>query len=253
MLNEERHQLILDMIEQKKTVTLHEIIDDTNASTSTIRRDLSQLEQQGLLKRVHGGATTILRRHEERNMIDKEMRNQDEKRAIAKLAVDQIKDGDTIYLDAGTTTLEMIPHLYQQDIIVVTNGLTHVKPLLEKDIKVYLTGGEVKYNTFANVGVNAVKSLERYRFDKSFIGMNGIDLKYGLTTPDPDEAIMKEKAIGLATTTFILADHTKFNDVSFTKVECSCETKIITSKKTFDEISNIENFKEKFNIHGGRK
>ncbi|TEB40571.1 DeoR/GlpR transcriptional regulator, partial [Flavobacterium circumlabens] len=101
-----------------------------NSSTSTIRRDLSQLEERGLLKRVHGGATQIAKRHEERNMTDKESRHQDEKQEIARLAVSQISDGDTIYLDAGTTTLEMIPFITQQDIIVVTNGLPHVRPLL---------------------------------------------------------------------------------------------------------------------------
>lgn len=99
MLTTERHQLILEEINLRETVSLQELINLTNSSTSTIRRDLSQLEEKGMLKRVHGGATQITKRHEERNMTDKESRHQDEKREIARLAVSRISDGDTIYLD----------------------------------------------------------------------------------------------------------------------------------------------------------
>lgn len=251
MLTTERHQLIIDEINQWETVTLQELINLTHSSTSTIRRDLSQLEQRGLLKRVHGGATQIAKRHEERNMTDKELRFQDEKQEIARLAASLIADGDTIYLDAGTTTLEMIPFITQQDIIVVTNGLTHVRPLLEKGIPVYMTGGEVKSTTFANIGVNAVKSLERYRFDKAFIGMNGIDLNYGLSTPDPNESEMKEKAIHLASQVYVLLDHSKFNEVSFAVVTYEKSIELLTSEKAIQTISNFDQFKEKYNINGG--
>ncbi|HCN61381.1 DeoR/GlpR family DNA-binding transcription regulator [Mammaliicoccus fleurettii] len=251
MLTTERHQLIIDEINQRETVTLQELINLTHSSTSTIRRDLSQLEQRGLLKRVHGGATQIAKRHEERNMTDKELRFQDEKQEIARLAASLIADGDTIYLDAGTTTLEMIPFITQQDIIVVTNGLTHVRPLLEKGIPVYMTGGEVKSTTFANIGVNAVKSLERYRFDKAFIGMNGIDLHYGLSTPDPNESEMKEKAIHLASQVYVLLDHSKFNEVSFAVVTYEKSIELLTSEKAIQTISNFDQFKEKYNINGG--
>lgn len=253
MLTTERHQLILEEINLRETVSLQELINLTNSSTSTIRRDLSQLEERGMLKRVHGGATQITKRHEERNMTDKESRHQDEKREIARLAVSQISDGDTIYLDAGTTTLEMIPFITQQDIIVVTNGLTHVRPLLEKGISVYMTGGEVKATTFANIGVNAVKSLERYRFDKAFIGMNGIDLNYGLTTPDPYESEMKETAIHLASQVYVLLDHSKFNEVSFAEVTYDKSIEILTSQKAIQILNNLNQFKEKYNINGGQK
>nr|WP_263314058.1 DeoR/GlpR family DNA-binding transcription regulator [Mammaliicoccus sp. Marseille-Q6498] len=251
MLTEERHQLIIDTINQRETVSLQELINLTNSSTSTIRRDLSQLEQNGFLKRVHGGATQISKRHQERNMTDKESRHQEEKREIAKLAVSYISDGDTIYLDAGTTTLEMVHYINQRDIVVVTNGLTHVKPLLDKGIKVYMTGGEVKFTTLANIGVNAVKSLEKYRFDKAFIGMNGIDTVYGLTTPDPNESKMKETAISLAAQVYVLLDHSKFNEVSFAKIDYEKEINILTSHKAIHEVENIEQYRENFNISGG--
>ncbi|WP_323703101.1 DeoR/GlpR family DNA-binding transcription regulator [Mammaliicoccus sp. Dog046] len=251
MLTAERHQLIIETINQRETVSLQELIQLTESSTSTIRRDLSQLEKNGMLKRVHGGAMHIAQRHEERNMTDKELRHQDEKREIAQSAARLISDGDTIYLDAGTTTLEMISFIDQQDIIVVTNGLTHVRPLLDKGIRVYMTGGEVKSTTYANIGANAVKSLERYRFDKAFIGMNGIDLKYGLTTPDPNESEMKEKAIHLSSQVYVLIDHSKFNEVSFAEVTYEHSIEVLTSEKAVNNISNMDQFKEKYNINGG--
>nr|WP_275589613.1 MULTISPECIES: DeoR/GlpR family DNA-binding transcription regulator [unclassified Mammaliicoccus] len=253
MLTEERHQLIIETIKQRETVSLQDLIQLTQSSTSTIRRDLSLLEQNGFLKRVHGGATQITKRHEERDMSDKETRYQNEKREIAKVAARQISEGDTIYLDAGTTTLEMIPYINQQDIVVVTNGLTHVKPLLEKGIKVYMTGGEIKSTTLANIGVNAVKSLQKYRFDKAFMGINSIDLKYGLTTPDPDESKMKETAIHLASHIYVLLDHSKFNEVSFAEVEIDKGFEILTSEKAINEIENITLYKEKYEISGGLK
>lgn len=116
-----------------------------------------------------------------------------------------------------------------------------------------MTGGEVKATTFANIGVNAVKSLERYRFDKAFIGMNGIDLNYGLTTPDPYESEMKETAIHLASQVYVLLDHSKFNEVSFAEVTYEKSIEILTSQKAIQTLNNLNQFKEKYNINGGLK
>ncbi|GGI39343.1 DeoR/GlpR family DNA-binding transcription regulator [Mammaliicoccus stepanovicii] len=252
MLTDERHQLIIHTIKEREMVSLQDLINLTESSSSTIRRDLSQLEEEGYLIRVHGGAKQVTKRHDERDMRDKESRYLDEKSEIAKYAAQLIDEGDTIYLDAGTTTLEMIRHITHKNIVVVTNGLTHVKPLLDKGVTVYMTGGEVKATTLANVGVNAEKSLSKYRFDKAFIGMNGIDLRYGFTTPDPNESKMKETAIQLANQSFILVDHSKFNEISFAEVEVDLPINILTSKKTLNEIENINQYREKYDINGGQ-
>ena len=95
-------------------------------------------------------------------------------------------------MDAGSSTIEMIPFIKAQNIVVVTNGLTHVEKLLNQGIKTLMIGGQVKETTFATVGASALDTLSRYCFDKAFLGMNGLDLKYGLTTPDEKEALIKE-------------------------------------------------------------
>ena len=112
----------------------------------------------------------------------------------------------------------MIQYIDAKDIIVVTNGMTHVEQLLKYGIKTLMIGGQVKETTMATVGANALETLRRYCFDRAFIGMNGIDLKYGFTTPDEQEALIKETAMKLSNDKYILVDQTKFNQVYFARV-----------------------------------
>lgn len=99
-------------------------------------------------------------------------------------------------MDAGSSTIEMIPFIKAQNIVVVTNGLTHVEKLLNQGIKTLMIGGQVKETTFATVGASALDTLSRYCFDKAFLGMNGLDLKYGLTTPDEKRGTNKREGHG---------------------------------------------------------
>ncbi len=109
MLTEERRQKILDLLEQQKIVKSQDLVNLLNASESTIRRDLQELENGGFLERVHGGAKKEQLLNFEQNMSEKSLKNIHEKQQIAKLAAETINDEDVIYLDAGSTTLEMIP------------------------------------------------------------------------------------------------------------------------------------------------
>ncbi len=136
---------------------------------------------------------------------------------IAKIAANQINDNECLFIDAGSSTLELIKYIQAKDIIVVTNGLTHVEALLKKGIKTIMLGGQVKENTLATIGSSAMEILRRYCFD-SFIGMNGLDIELGLTTPDEQEALVKQTAMSLANQSFVLIDHSKFNKSIF----CSC-------------------------------
>ncbi|MCD8511734.1 MAG: DeoR/GlpR family DNA-binding transcription regulator [Bacillus sp. (in: Bacteria)] len=230
MLTPERHQIILDLMKERGVVKLHELVEATAASESTIRRDLSQLEDEKKLKRVHGGASLLQRKGEELSVTEKVAKNRKEKENIAQYAASLINDGDCIFIDAGTTTLQMIAHITAKDVKVVTNGLTHLDELLEKDIDTYLTGGFIKQKTKALIGSGAIEGLQQYRFDKSFIGVNAIHPDYGYTTPDPDEALVKKTAITLAQETFILADRSKLNEITFSKIVDLKEGTIITDE-----------------------
>lgn len=233
MLTPERHQLIIQMIKEKPIVKIQELVDLTEASESTIRRDLTLLEEGKFLKRVHGGAARLRGKLQEPSMTEKSAKNLQEKRQIAQYAASLIEEGDSIYLDAGSTIMEMIAYLPAKDIVVVTNGLMHLPHLLERNIETYVIGGYAKPKTNAIIGRGALASLEQYRFDKCFLGVNGVHPHSGYTTPDQEEAMIKQKALSLARETFVLADDTKFSEIGFAKIADLHEAVIITN--TIDE------------------
>lgn len=240
MLITERHQMIVNLLKEKRNVKLQELVDLTNTSESTLRRDLDLLEKQNYLKRVHGGASFIQSKREEPSVNEKTAKNFDEKGMIAKYAAKLIHDGDCIYLDAGTTTYQLITFLDQKDIVVVTNGVDHLEALLEKDIVTYFIGGFVKKVTKATIGRDAYTSIKNYRFDKCFMGTNAVHHDLGLTTPDPEEAQIKERAISLSREAFILADSSKFGEVSFSKFASLDKVKIITNSEPTIQLNKYE-------------
>ncbi|KKI88426.1 DeoR faimly transcriptional regulator [Bacillus sp. SA1-12] len=246
MLISERHRLILDYLKEKENVNIHELVGLTKSSESTLRRDLDQLEKQNYIKRVHGGATLLQKKREELSMIEKSTQNLKEKAILAKYAAQIIEDGDCVYLDAGTTTYQMIQYLDQKNIVVVTNGVDHLDALHAKDINTYIIGGYVKKATKALIGSNAYESMKNYRFDKCFIGTNAIHFELGFTTPDPEEAQIKAKALSLSREKFVLADHTKFGEVSFSKFAELHQAKIITNE---DDSMILEKYKKKTEIY----
>ncbi|WP_413375431.1 DeoR/GlpR family DNA-binding transcription regulator [Alkalihalobacillus sp. 1P02AB] len=230
MLTLERKERILDLLKRHEVVKIQEIIADTGASESTIRRDLTELEQEKKLKRIHGGATLRSNKRDEPTMAQKSLKNRHEKVGIAKKAATFVQDGDCIFLDAGSTTFEMIPFLKGKNIEVVTNGLTNITALLDADIHTHVLGGYVKKGTHAFVGRSAIETMETFRFDYVFLGANGITADDGCTTPDPEEAFIKSHAIKCGRQAFVLADHTKFGDVTFSKLTDLNKVTLITSQ-----------------------
>ncbi|MBC1499207.1 DeoR/GlpR transcriptional regulator [Listeria weihenstephanensis] len=218
MLNAERHNLIMDLLKLRGSVKLRDIMDASDSSESTVRRDLADLEEQGLLKRVHGGAILSQERATELSMGEKSVINVREKKEIARIAALTVADGDCIYLDAGSTTFEIIHFLAGRDITVVTNGLMHVEELVSLDLKAYILGGKMKAKTKAVIGGIALENIMNYRFDKAFIGANGINIVDGYTTPDMEEALLKRRVMNLSDETFIVADRTKLHHSHFAKM-----------------------------------
>ncbi|MFD2617575.1 DeoR/GlpR family DNA-binding transcription regulator [Terrilactibacillus laevilacticus] len=230
MLAEERHKIILNRLEAEHIVKLQDLVNDLHTSESTIRRDLHELEVQHLIRRVHGGAMSLQQRSEEQDMETKSSKNIQQKRIIAKIAAEQIKDNECIYIDAGSTTLEMISFIHAKNVNVVTNGYAHVEALVKKNMATYLIGGMMKPNTRAFIGSIAIQALDTFRFDRAFIGVNGIDIDMGYTTPDPEEAMIKRRAQELALKSYILADSSKFTEVSFSKMFDLSKASIITNE-----------------------
>ncbi|MFE9943666.1 DeoR/GlpR family DNA-binding transcription regulator [Bacillus velezensis] len=243
MLTPERYQLIIDQIEKRDVVKIQELISMTNASESTIRRDLSTLEERGFLKRVHGGASKLSNSRQEPDMLEKSSKNLQDKLKIAEEAASLLEEGDCIYLDAGTTTLHMIDFIdHTKDIVVVTNGVMHIDALIRKEIPFYLLGGYVKHRTGAMIGGASLTAVSQYRFDKSFLGVNGVHIEAGFTTPDPDEALLKTKAVRQAKNAYVLADPSKFGEISFAAFAALGDAAIITTEA--EELA-FDNYQEK--------
>ena len=125
-----------------------------------------------------------------------------------------IQPEDFIYLDAGTTTASMLSYLTEKSATFVTNAVAHAKTLAAAGFRVYLIGGELKGSTEAVVGNQALMTLQNYHFTKGFFGTNGISKQSGLTTPDMNEAMVKKTAMGQCREVFVLADHSKFGNIS---------------------------------------
>ncbi|WP_033829492.1 DeoR/GlpR family DNA-binding transcription regulator [Bacillus andreraoultii] len=231
MLTEERHAYIIKQLKENGVIKSQEIVRRLNCSESTIRRDLILLEKAGYLKRIHGGAKQSYNLDKEQSILEKSVKNVQEKTVIGKYAASLVHKNDFIYIDAGTTTYEMIPFL-QKDVTVATNGVQHASLLADYQIQSFLIGGMIKHTTKAIVGATSVNELKKYRFNKAFIGINGIDNEYGYTTPDPEEATMKQLAIEQSAKAFILADHTKWGKVNFAKVCDIDEVTLVTDKLT---------------------
>lgn len=230
MLTEERHQAILRLLDQQSVVKSQELATLLNASESTIRRDLQELEDAELLERIHGGAKRILNLGFEQDMTEKSVKNTQEKQIIASLAAQYVHEGDVIYLDAGSTTLEMLPFLAGKAITVVTNSVHHAAKLGDLNINTIILGGSLKLSTKAITGSTGMEQLSHFRFNKVFMGMNGAHLEFGLTTPDPEEAALKRLAIAQAEEAYVLIDQTKLNKVTFTKVTELADVSILTNQ-----------------------
>ncbi len=216
MLTEERFSKILSILESTGSVTVQQLMAELNTSESTIRRDLTALDASGQLVKVHGGA---ILKNAGYNTVDDEVvhrkeQNREAKEKIAAYAAGLITAGDFVYLDAGTTTEFMIDHITERQAVFVTNAITHAKKLADKGCTVYILGGEFKAVTEAIVGEEAVVTLEKYNFTKGFWGTNAVSLKQGFSTPDLKEALVKKKAMQNCKDCYILADKSKFNQIS---------------------------------------
>ena len=232
----------MDILQSKGTIHIQEIVEMLNISESTVRRDLSYLEKKNRLKRVHGGAALLKQKRTELSMNEKQLRNLSEKQKIGAYAAKLVKDGDCIFLDAGTTTYEMINYLRAKEITVVTTGIPHLELLSDKGIATYIIGGYVRSITKAVIGQTALEMLNKFRFDKTFLGVNGIHLDYGYTTPDPEEAAIKSLALQLGQNVYVLADHSKFQEVTFSEIAPLEAATVITN---LNDTALMEEFKSK--------
>lgn len=238
-----RQKQILEIIDKKNIVTLQELITIFDVSEATIRRDLTTLEEENLIYRTHGGATRKATTRSLENTLDmKKGEYIVDKQQVAKYICENfVQNGQTIYLDAGTSTYAMIEYLKDKKLTVVTNSVYHLQKLVHHKIHTYILGGVVKHSTHAIVGGAALEQLQKYSFDACFIGCNGIDHNFGISTADESEAILKNKALANSKHKYILADISKFGHRKFQKFSELNDATVISYKvpTEFKKYNNI--------------
>ena len=216
MIMEERLDLIRKALEKNEKVSNKALLEVLDISESTLRRDLDHLEERGEIKRVHGGAI-LDKISQESDFTVNRSTNIKEKSIIAKKAAALIKDNSYIFLDAGTTTNQLIDFIANKNLTVVTNGLMHIERLKANNIKSILLGGTIKERTFVTYGEITLSEISSLYFDIAFIGANGINDK-GYWTADINEALIKRTAIKNARKSYILADSSKIGRNYFAKI-----------------------------------
>lgn len=219
MFAEERKQQILAALQRSPAVRAVDLGRTLRTSLATIRRDLADLERSGLLKRTHGGAISNSIATSEPSLAQKEDQYQIEKAAIAAVAASLVQDGDTILLDAGSTTRQIARELrHRRRLTVVTNALNIASELASSDLEVIVTGGQVRRGVLSQVGLIAEQAIAGLHVDKLFLAANGVDLRKGVTTPNLAEARTKRAMVDSASEVILVADHSKFGRVTFGRV-----------------------------------
>lgn len=246
MLIETRLQQIVSMVEQKRSVTVQEVMEKLHASESTVRRDLNTLDARGLLVKVHGGAVAKEGNYNAREpefMVRKEL-CVEEKIRIGKYAASLVEPYDFIYLDAGSTTEVVIDYIYDKTVTFVTNAVSHAEKLARNGFSVYVLGGKFKTKTGAIVGDEALATLSKYNFTKGFFGCNGVDPVKGITAPEIAEAAVKGKAVQQCEKAYVLADSTKFNTISSVKFAEFGNVTLVTDTYKDDSYKDFRNIVE---------
>jgi DeoR family transcriptional regulator, aga operon transcriptional repressor len=212
LLNEERRRTILELINREGRVLVNELATTFNTSQVTIRKDLEILHADGLLHRTHGGALPSREGAlADPTLREKEKLHRKEKLRIAEVAASMVSEGQVVILDSGTTTTAIARALRSfHNLTVVTNAVNIVSELSGTDVEVIVTGGALRKNSFSLVGPIAEETLRRLSADILFLGVDGFDVSYGLSTPNLLEAKVNRIMVEVSKTTVAVCDSSKF-------------------------------------------
>jgi len=212
LLNEERRRAILEILDRDGRVLVLDLARRFETSQVTIRKDLEELHAHGLIHRTHGGALPAREGAlEDPTLREKEKLHRKEKLRIAQAAVGMVQEGQVVILDSGTTTTAIAHSLrHFHNLTVVTNAVNIAAELSGTAVEVILTGGTLRKNSFSLVGPIAEETLHRLNADILFLGVDGFDVQYGLSTPNLLEAKVNRVMVEVAKRTVAVCDSSKF-------------------------------------------
>ncbi|MFC3419986.1 DeoR/GlpR family DNA-binding transcription regulator [Salinicoccus hispanicus] len=224
MLVAERHQKIVELVKERKSIRVSELSDIFSVTEETIRRDLEKLEKESKLARSHGGAVYVSSvNNSEIPYFQREIMNVSEKKEIALEAAKLIKEGDKVILDASSTAWYVAKALPDIPLTVLTNSIKVAMELSnKKQIEVISSGGILQTKSLSFVGPLAESSMESYHVNKAFISCKGLHLERGISDSNEQQARIKRKMIEISDTVYVMIDNSKFGVKAFSNI-CSLD------------------------------
>ncbi|MBZ5749000.1 DeoR/GlpR family DNA-binding transcription regulator [Metabacillus rhizolycopersici] len=214
MIKDKRINKIEEYIKEHKSVSLDELMEVFKVSKNTIRRDVQELVERDEFKKVYGGVAV---KDEDQTaklepFQDRQVRHQKEKKIIAKAAAQFINDGDIIFIDSGTTTIELIEYLKGKNVTVLTNNLDFIlRALPFENLSVISTGGLLERKTNSFGSIKYIDFLNAYNIKKAFMASTGVSLTNGVTNASPLESELKTAVVNRSIESYLLIDHNKFD------------------------------------------
>jgi DeoR family transcriptional regulator, myo-inositol catabolism operon repressor len=210
MIKEKRIIKIHEYVTEHQSVSLEELVSVFAVSKNTIRRDIQELVDRGKLKKVYGGVSVDHKKLE--SFQDRKKQNQEQKASIVKQASQYVEDGDVIFIDSGTTTIELVEYIKERNVTIFTNSIELiVRALPFEHLNVILIGGLLDRKTDSFGNMQNMNLLCDYNINKAFMASTGISLTNGVTNASPQESELKKTIVGRSLEVFLLIDHNKFD------------------------------------------
>ncbi|MBQ3434751.1 MAG: DeoR/GlpR transcriptional regulator [Selenomonadaceae bacterium] len=228
-MKEERIHQIHELLIERKRISLDELCENFGVSKNTIRRDINELEEQGIIRKVYGGI--VLKEAEIMSLEPfsaREIRNINEKKKIAAVAAALVNDGEVIYIDSGTTTMHLLPHLAEKNFLTIVTASVYVLELATRysNLNVIATGGNLQAPIKALVGPSVLECIRNYNFSKIFLASTGITIEHGATNASPLECEVKRELVRKSCAKYLLVDNSKFD---------------VASLMTYSDLTEIDN------------
>ena len=229
----DRFKEIIKLCTDQK-ISVNELIDHFDVSASTIRRDLVELEDKGIIKRTHGYVMLNPEQAAEESNEFKTLYMAKEKELIARYAASLVKDGDIVYIDAGTTTSRIIEFIAARNIMIVTHSLDCVEKSKDRNFDIFMVGGNYKKKTNTLVGNETIAAINNISVKIAFIAANAVHPLNGISCPDETESNIKKSIMNRSIKSYMCIDSSKFNQLKKSKICDLKNVNLITDKKLKD-------------------